>query len=101
MKWSLVVALIVLIAVAVKVRRTLNDPESDWGRWFQARVRPKLQDIVMGIFLITFLVWAGIYVTAPEEDRDILSQSMKELWESVVQPAGGGDAPPDRAPARP
>lgn len=86
MEWFLVAVLIALTVVAVKVRRELNDPDSDWGRWFQARVRPKLQDIVMGIFLVTFLVWAGVYVTAPKEDRDMLGESMKALWESIVQP---------------
>jgi len=82
-KWLLFTVLGAAMVAAVVFRRALADPESDFAKWFEARARPKLKDLVTLVFLATFLLWAAVYVTAPNEARDDLGEAMKTLWDSI------------------
>ncbi len=99
MKWVLFAVLAALFPAAILFRRKTNDPETPLGRWFEKRFRPWSKDAVMGVFILTFLIWAAVYVLAPKEDRDKLGQDLKELWEQV-DPEPGSTAPATPAPAK-
>jgi len=82
--------LVVAIAAAIVFRRRLNDPETPLGGWF-ARLRPKLKEWTMLVFIATFLLWTVVYLNAPDEDRDNLGEAMQEIWKSISggAPEGG------------
>ena len=96
MKWVLLAVLAALIPAAVVFRRKINDPKTPLGRWFEEHIRPRSKDAIMGVFILTFLVWAAVYVLAPEEDRDSLGQALKGFWEQVDPEPEPGPTAPDR-----
>ncbi|MAF96402.1 MAG: hypothetical protein CMM60_11700 [Rhodospirillaceae bacterium] len=71
-----------LVVAGMIIHRKARDPEDPFGRWFQSRVQSRLPGLVTGFFLVTFLVWAAIYVTAPEEDRGNLTKTFKGWFDT-------------------
>ena len=72
-----------LVVAGVIIRRKARNPEDRFGRWFQNRMQPRLPELATGFFLATFLIWAAVYVTASEDDRDNLTKTFKGWFKSV------------------
>ena len=81
-----------LVVAGVIIRRKVRNPADPFGRWFQSHVQPRLPGLATGFFLATFLIWAAIYVTAPEEDRGNLTKTFKG-WFKFVDEGGQNEGP--------
>lgn len=93
MKWVLFSVLAALIPAAVLFRRQIKDPETPLGRWFEERFRPLWKDAVVWVSILTLVVWAAVYVLAPEGKRGNLGQFLEGYWEQVKPRLKPGLAP--------
>ena len=82
MDWVFFTVFAGLMAAAVYFRRRINDPDNTVGRWFEERVRPRFKEAATIFSLITILAWAVLYLSAPEEGRDDLSERLKTFFQS-------------------
>ena len=77
-----------LIAAAVLIRRVINDPDSAFGQWYQARAHHRLTKAGKAVLYLTVAIWFIIYLSAPEEDRGSLGDLFKGLFQFF---GGNGD----------
>lgn len=79
----MLIAAVLAGAVAVRVRRRLSDPENEWRKWFDAKLRSKMNRGVKAFFYLTLVLWFIIYLTAPEGERGSFSELIKSFTQSI------------------
>jgi len=79
---ALLTVAVIAGAGAIWARRRLSDPEGEWRKWFNARLRSKLAWGVRAFFYLTLVLWFIVYLTAGEGERGSISDLLKGFSQS-------------------